>query len=619
MLTNNNPKINVCLSCDENYAQYAGVVIASILANAKAKDNLHFYILDGNISNDSKEKILSLKYIKDCEIEFIQVNEQDFEDYKNIPNHNYITISTYYRLKLASLIPDVDKIIYLDCDVIVCSSLAVLFNTNLQENIFGGVWDIDLRLRNNPKYVNAGVLLMDLNKIREQGIESIFLEYAQQNWQNIQLGDQGIINDVLKGKILNIDERYNVQSECFIRRSSFTKNPVIIHYIGSQKPWHFGSWSVHKDLYFRYLQMTPWRLSDKELKKWGLQNKIYSFYKWFCHRPFFYLQPKFWRAFKNDRNANDRQKTFVVILMACFGDVILCNSLFQNIKRLYPDSKTVFVVDKPWYEAAKYQPCVDEVIVFDKRGENKGLFGLLKFIRNFPYKKIDYVFKIYDNQRVDLISWLLHPAKILGKPYDGTVKVQHRHCNLLTKITDEKIINCPIKYVADKKIPPKFQGFLSQDKKYVALCTTTKQDEKDMPLNIAVELIEKLNADGYEVLFVGSGDKADKYAQELIKNGAEFVNLVNQTSIYELAQVLRCSEGTISVDTGTMHFSYANDVPTLCLFYKESNVISWAPDKNLYPHTIVVNNFTAGITITIGKKMLKISASEKKLFEGVCQ
>ena len=65
MLTNNNPKINVCLSCDENYAQYAGVVIASILANAKAEDSLHFYILDGNISNDSKEKILSIKSVWD--------------------------------------------------------------------------------------------------------------------------------------------------------------------------------------------------------------------------------------------------------------------------------------------------------------------------------------------------------------------------------------------------------------------------------------------------------------------------------------------------------------------------------------------------------------------------
>ena len=114
-----------------------------------------------------------------------------------------------------------------------------------------------------------------------------------------------------------------------------------------------------------------------------------------------------------------------------------------------------------------------------------------------------------------------------------------------------------------------------------------------MPLNIAVELIGKLNAGGYEVLFVGSGDKADKYAQDLIKNGAEFINLVNQTSIYELAQVLRNCVGTISVDTGTMHFSYANDVPTLCLFYKEGNIKYWAPDKHLYSHTIVANNFTA--------------------------
>ena len=298
MLTNNNPKINVCLSCDENYAQYAGVVIASILANAKAEDSLHFYILDGNISNDSKEKILSLKYIKDCDIEFVPINRSDFEDYKMVKTHPYISLAACYRLKLSSLLPNVDKVIYLDCDVSVCSSLSELFNINLQDNVMAGVLDIDIKRKNrNPKYINSGVLLMDLDKMRTQNIEGQFLNYTKDNINNIEMGDQEIINAVLADKMLIIDPKYNVQSECFIRRSSFTKSPVIVHYIGSQKPWHFGSWSVHKDLYFRYLQITPWCLADVEMAEWGIPNTIYSVYKWFCHRPFFYFQKKFWDAF----------------------------------------------------------------------------------------------------------------------------------------------------------------------------------------------------------------------------------------------------------------------------------------------------------------------------------
>lgn len=581
-------RINICLSCDENYAQYAGVVIASILANSKADEDIFIYILDGNISELSKSKILSLKSIKDCSIEFVEVNEKDFEDYKNIPNHDYISISTYFRLKLATLLPEIDKIIYLDCDVIVCESLKELYNLNLGNNIFGGVLDIDLRLRNNPKYVNAGVLLMDLTKVRQYGIENQFLEYTQKNWQNIQLGDQGVINDVLRDKILNIPEKFNVQSECYIRRSTFTKAPVIVHFIGGKKPWHYGSWSVHKDLYFRYLQMTPWKLSDNELFKWTTLNKFSSFMSWFKHRPFFYLQSKFWNAVEKDHAAKDEPKTFVVILMACFGDILICNSLFQNIKRLYPDSKTIFVIDKPWFEAAKYQKDVDEVILFDKRGKNKGLFGLLSFVNSFPYKKIDYIFKVYDNERTSILTSLLRPKKILGKPYDTSVTVQERHNNLLKKVTDSEIINYPIEYIAKNDIPEKFEGVIFNNEKNIALCPCSSRVGKDMPPDVASNVINKLNQENYKVILVGNGERTRNYAQNLLDNGCEFINLVNKTSIYELAQVLKNCEALISVDTGTMHFGYANNVPTVCVFYEKENIKCWAPDKNLYPNVEIL-------------------------------
>ena len=581
-------RINICLSCDENYAQYAGVVIASILANSKADEDIFIYILNGNISEASKNKILSLKSIKDCSIKFVEVNEKDFEDYKNIPNHDYISISTYFRLKLATLLPEIDKIIYLDCDVIVCESLKELYNLNLGNNIFGGVLDIDLRLRNNPKYVNAGVLLMDLTKVRQYGIENQFLEYTQKNWQNIQLGDQGVINNVLRDKILNIPEKFNVQSECYIRRSIFTKAPVIVHFIGSKKPWHYGSWSVHKDLYFRYLQMTPWKLNDKELFKWITLNKYSSFVSWFKHRPFYYLQSKFWNAVKKDHATQDRPKTFVVILMACFGDILLCNSLFQNIKRLYPNSKTIFVVDKPWLEAAKYQKDVDEVILFDKRGKNKGLLGLLSFVNSFPYKEIDCIFKVYDNDRTNILAWLLHPKKIVGKPYDTRVTVQERHNNLLKKVTDSEIINYPIIYIAKNNIPEKFKNKILRDKKYVALCPCSSRIEKDMPEQTAIELIKKLHNEDYEVILVGAGKETHDYALNLVNKGCEFINLVNKTSIYELAQVLRNSDALISVDTGTMHYGYANNIPTVCVFYEIDKIKCWAPDKKLYPNTEIL-------------------------------
>lgn len=142
--------INVCLSCDDNYSKYAGVVIASITANANNDDFINFYIFDGKISSENKEKILELKKTNNCNIKFVEIDETKFEIYQQLTTHTYITIPTYFRLKIAELLPDINKVIYLDCDVVVENSLVELFNTNLENNIIAGV--LDARVHHKRKW-----------------------------------------------------------------------------------------------------------------------------------------------------------------------------------------------------------------------------------------------------------------------------------------------------------------------------------------------------------------------------------------------------------------------------------------------------------------------------------
>ena len=290
--------INVCLACDNNYAKYAGVVVASVLANSKDDESLNFYILDGGISESKKTEILSLKSIKDCKIEFVQIEESMFEDYKKVATHKYISIATYYRLRLATLLPEVERIIYFDCDMVVNSSLNNLFNVELGENIIAGVRDINKRmLQQNPSYINAGMVLFDLNKIREENIEQKFYDYTNENFETIKMGDQTIINEVLKGRIKIVEDEWNVQSSNFTNRSSYTKHPYIIHYVAKRKPWHFGSFSVHRQLYFKYLQMTPWKLNGfKEKFYWYYLNQIMSLINYVIYRPLFLFRPRFYEA-----------------------------------------------------------------------------------------------------------------------------------------------------------------------------------------------------------------------------------------------------------------------------------------------------------------------------------
>lgn len=289
--------INVGLACDENYSKYAGVVIASVLVNASEDDDLCFYILTDGLSDAKQSEIIKLKAIKNCEIKFITLDEKLFEAYKNIKTHFYLPICSYYRLKLSTILPNTDKIIYLDCDVIVNKSLKELIVEDLGENIIGGVLDINKRMLNkNPSYVNTGMLVMDLKKIREQHIEDEFLDWTQKHIDTIKMGDQEIINEVLKGKIKVLDDRWNVQSSNFTNRSSYTKNPWIIHFVSKRKPWHFGSFSYHKDYYFKYLQLTPWALSEDEKKYWYDKNKSASFWGYLKYRPFFMFRPLFYKA-----------------------------------------------------------------------------------------------------------------------------------------------------------------------------------------------------------------------------------------------------------------------------------------------------------------------------------
>ncbi len=289
--------INVCLACDDNYAKYAGVVIASVLKNTSAADELHFYILDGGISEENKAKIREISLLAKSEIDFVEVNNQDFCDYLAIKTHEYISIPTYYRLKLPTLLSSVDRVIYLDCDVVVNSSLHDLFNIELGDCIIAGVRDLNKKmLRKNPSYVNAGMLVFDIKKMKENNLEEKFLAWTKEHAATIKTGDQEIINEVVKGQIKVVDDEWNVQSSNFVNRSSYTRKPKIIHYVSNKKPWHWISFSCHRDLYFKYLQFTPWAVSEEEFIRWTAKRRSATRWAYLKYRPLFFLRPRFYYA-----------------------------------------------------------------------------------------------------------------------------------------------------------------------------------------------------------------------------------------------------------------------------------------------------------------------------------
>ena len=142
-------KYNICYSLDSNYVEQFCVSAVSILENADAQDIIDFYILDGGLTQDDKLNIESLKKINNFNIHYLKINLDDFKFcplLKDIDeNHSdyHVTSAGYFRFKLPELLPELDKILYLDCDVIIRSSLKELFEYDLKNKSTTMVEDVD--------------------------------------------------------------------------------------------------------------------------------------------------------------------------------------------------------------------------------------------------------------------------------------------------------------------------------------------------------------------------------------------------------------------------------------------------------------------------------------------
>lgn len=232
-------EINICYSSDKNYAKYLYLSMASVLANKAEDDEICFYILDGGLSADDKEKILELKDKTDCFILFINVDKDKFsicpmEGLKTLP------ITAYYRLGIPSEIQNVSKIIYLDCDIEVKTSLKDFYNTDINGYYFAAVEDISntthCKRLNLSMYYNSGVLLMNLDMLREKRFTENIFDWIKEHREELFLHDQDVLNLYCKDLIKTVDKKWNAQVYMIDEDyNKVAKNASVVHYISHDK------------------------------------------------------------------------------------------------------------------------------------------------------------------------------------------------------------------------------------------------------------------------------------------------------------------------------------------------------------------------------------------------
>lgn len=259
-------KINVFLTINNQYAKFLAVTIASILLNTKTK--VKFFVLDGGISERNKIKIAQLKEIADFDIEYLVIDKNKFAKMPN-SSQAHISNETNYRFLMSSLVPEIDKCIFIDADLVLVDDIKKLWDVKIDDYYMAAVidqaprhkeitWVHYLPLKHPEKYVNTGVTVMNLALWRKNNIEEKLFENVAKYASVLKFPDQDTLNITLQDKIKYIPLNFNampVQRYVDDKQLAFS-NPLIVHWAGARKPWVYQE-TDFSECFWKYARMTP--------------------------------------------------------------------------------------------------------------------------------------------------------------------------------------------------------------------------------------------------------------------------------------------------------------------------------------------------------------------------
>lgn len=256
--------IPIFFSTDDNYIPYLDVAISSLISNASKGYKYRIIVLNTGLKSENIEKIKKNEQ-EGFTIDFIDIGKH-VEDIKSrFKDVYHFSVVTYYRLFIASLFPEYDKIVYLDCDLVVLGDVSELYNTDLGESIIGAAPEqfvqntdefrayAEKALGVDPDgYVNAGVLVISLDKFREHRIEERFIDLISSYDFDLLDPDQAYINFLCRGKIHMLPNGWN--KEPMDLPCEGKKN--IVHYALYKKPWQYDD-VLDGEYFWHYAEKSP--------------------------------------------------------------------------------------------------------------------------------------------------------------------------------------------------------------------------------------------------------------------------------------------------------------------------------------------------------------------------
>ena len=258
-----NKEIPIFFTIDDGYAPFLSVALNSAIKNSSEDNTYRAIVLYENVTKENISKIEGLA-TDNFKIEFIPMKsglESITDHMSNRLRCDYFTLTIYFRLFIAEMFPEYDKAIYIDSDVVVLDDLAKLYDTDIADNFIGACPDVsvlgvpqlcaymeEVVGVNRHKYINSGVLLMNLKKLREVRFSEHFLALLNTYHFECIAPDQDYLNAICAGKIHYLDGAWDVMPD---DSKEEVKDAKIVHYNLFSKPWCYDG-IQYADYFWKY-------------------------------------------------------------------------------------------------------------------------------------------------------------------------------------------------------------------------------------------------------------------------------------------------------------------------------------------------------------------------------
>jgi len=266
-------KIDIVCATDDNYADYCAVMLCSVFEN-NLNLQITVHVLIEVLSFENKDKLIQLSKRYGQNLRFYSVDTSKLKNVKYRAK-NPLSSAAYYRILLNSILPKtINKVLYLDCDLLVLKSVRDIFDINLEGYALAAVRDqenlpvndehrLQLNLPYKCTYFCSGVMLINLEHWRKYGVEEKLIEFACRE-RTVYFHDQDALNYLFWNRWFELSPKWNRFNLVAYNKKNFGTyedeydyiyNPSILHFASPAKPWlkiHFVNW---KRLYKKYYEI----------------------------------------------------------------------------------------------------------------------------------------------------------------------------------------------------------------------------------------------------------------------------------------------------------------------------------------------------------------------------